>query len=95
MKNNDKQLKEIMEDLFRAYGWTEKMDGVKIVNCWEKVVGPVISKHTSNLFVNKGKLYVSVDSAALSNELYMERTELVKKLNKEAGKNIISELVIK
>jgi hypothetical protein len=32
MKNKDKQLGEILDDLFRSCGWTEKMDGVKITN---------------------------------------------------------------
>ncbi len=95
MKSNDKQLKEVMEELFKAYGWTDKMDGVRIINCWEKVVGPIVSKHTTNLYVNEKKLYVSVDSAALSHELYMERSDLVTKLNKEAGKRIIVDLIIK
>jgi predicted nucleic acid-binding Zn ribbon protein len=95
MNNNDRQLKDIMEELFRAFGWTEKMDGVKIVNCWDKVVGGIIAKHTTKIFVNSKKLYVSVDSAALSHELYMQRSELVKKLNKAAGKEIIKDLIIK
>lgn len=95
MRNNDKELKEVLENLFKAYGWTEKMDGVRIINSWEKVVGTIIAKHTTKLYVNRGVLFVNVDSAALSHELYMERTELVTKLNKEIGKKVISEIVIK
>lgn len=95
MRNNDRQLKEIMEDLFRLYGWTEKMDGVKIVNAWEEVVGKIIAKHTTRLFVNSSKLYVSVDSAALSHELYMQRSELVENLNNAVGKKIIKEVIIR
>ena len=95
MKNKDKQLGEILDDLFRSYGWTEKMDGVKITNQWENVVGPIIAKHTTKLYVNRGKLFVSVDSAALSHELYMDRSKLVKKLNTAAGKSILNEIIIK
>jgi len=93
--NKNESLKNILEDLFKAYGWTEKMDGVRIVNSWEKVVGSIIANHTTKLYVNRGVLFVSVDSAALSHELFMERSELVDKLNKEIGKKVITEIVIK
>ena len=40
-------------------------------------------------------MFVSVDSAALSHELYMDRSQLVKKLNADAGKSILNEIIIK
>lgn len=95
MANNDKQLNEVLEQLFKAYGWTEKMDGVKVVNAWEKVVGSIVANHTTNLYVNRGVLFVTVDSGALAHELYMERSEIASKINKEIGKKVIKELVIK
>ncbi len=95
MANNDKKLSEVLEQLFKAYGWTEKMDGVRVTNSWGKVAGSIIANHTTKLYVNRGVLFVTVDSSALAHELYMDRTELVKKLNKEIGKKVINEIVIK
>ena len=92
-RNNDKELKEVLEQLFKAYGWTEKMDGVKIINSWDKVVGGIIANHTTNLYVKNKILYVKLDSSVIRNELYMERTNLVKKLNDEIGKKVIDEIV--
>lgn len=94
-KKNSESLKDILEDLFKAYGWTEKMDGVRVINSWEKIAGPIVAKHTTNLHVNNGILYVNVDSAALCHELFMERTELANKINKELGKKVINEIIIK
>ncbi len=95
MTTNDKNIKSVLEDLFKAYGWTDKMDGVKITNSWPKIVGGIIAKHTTNLYVKNRVLYVILDSSVLRNELHMERSELVKKLNKETGKKIIDEIVFK
>ena len=93
--NNEQKLNEVMKQLFDAYGWTEKMDGIRIINSWETVVGGIISKHTTDLYVKKKKLYVIVDSSVLRNELYMKRSSLVKELNKEVGKKVINEIVFK
>jgi len=91
--NNDKKLKDVLHQLFDAYGWTEKMDGVHIVNSWEAIVGGIFAKHTTNLYVKNRKLYVVLDSSVLRNELYMERSNLVKKINNEVGKEVIDEII--
>ncbi len=93
VKNNDQELKEVLDQLFKAYGWTEKMDGVKVTNSWGKVVGSIIANHTTNLYVKNKILYVILDSSVLRNELYMERSNLVKKINDEIGKKVINEIV--
>lgn len=90
---NESSLKDVLEQLFDAYGWTEKMDGVRITNSWENVVGGIFARHTTNLYVKNKKLYVILDSSVLRNELYMERSKLVKKLNDEIGKKVIDEIV--
>lgn len=92
-KNNENNLGEVLQQLFDAYGWTEKMDGVRIINSWEDIVGGIFAKHTTNLYVKNKKLYVVLDSAVLRNELYMERSNLVDKLNKEIGKEVIDEII--
>ena len=91
--NNESSLKDVLEKLFDAYGWTEKMDGVRIINSWEKVVGGIFAKHTTNLYVKNKKLYVKLDSSVLRSDLYMERSLLVKKLNDEIGKKVIDEII--
>ncbi len=90
---NESSLKDVLQQLFDAYGWTEKMDGVRIINSWEKVVGSIFAKHTTNLNVKNKKLYVKLDSSVLRSDLYMERSQLVKKLNDEIGKKVIDEII--
>ena len=91
---NDQSLKEVMEQLFKAYGWTEKMDGVKVTNSWEKVAGKIIANHTTDMYVKNNKLYVKLDSSVLRNELFMDRTALTQKINKELGKKVINEIIL-
>ena len=91
--NNENSLKDVLQMLFDSYGWTEKMDGIRVVNLWEKVVGGIIAKHTTNKYVKDGIFYVAVDSSVLRNELYMKRSSIVKELNDEMGKKVIKETI--
>lgn len=94
MTNHDHSLKEVIEQLLKVYRLDYKLDQVDLINSWEKVVGKMISNHTLNIQVRNRVLYVKVDSSALRNELHMERTKILKKLNKKAGKNVIDEIIL-
>ena len=95
MDSHGHSLKEVIEELLKVYHLDEKLDGVNLVNSWEKVVGKMISNHTESLKVVNRVLYVKVDSSALRHELHMERSKIAKKLNKKVGKNVINEIVFR
>jgi predicted nucleic acid-binding Zn ribbon protein len=57
------------------------------------VVGAMVAKHTTRLSIRNKILYVKLDSAALRNELMFAREKIVKALNKEAGTNMLTEIV--
>lgn len=93
--NNEHSLKDVIERLLKAYKWEDKLDSVKLVESWSKVVGGMIARHTTNLYVKNRVLYVSLDSSVLRNELHMARTKLVKMINDELGKKVIDEVVLR
>jgi len=94
-KNNGQSLKEVIGDLLKAYKLDGRLNEVKLINSWEKVLGKVIAKHTKEMFINKKKLFVTLDSAALRDELSFAKSKLVKMLNEEAGMEVIDEIVFK
>ncbi len=66
-----------------------------LIKSWERIVGSMIAKHTTSVKIYKRVLYVQVDSAALRNELGYAREKIRIALNKEAGKELIDEIVFK
>jgi len=95
MTNHDHSLKEVIEELLKVYRLDVKLDDVDLINSWEKVVGKMISNHTESLKVINRVLYVKVDSSALRHELHMERSKILKKLNKKVGKKVIDEIILR
>lgn len=93
--NHDHSLKELIEKLINAYRWNDKLDAVDVTATWEKVVGGIFAKHTTNLFVKNRILYVKLDSSVLRNELHMARTKIKDMINKELGKKVIDEIVLR
>ncbi len=97
MERNKQQtpLKELVDKMLRAYGLSDKLDEVELIQSWEKIVGKMISKHTKDIYFRNKILYLELDSSALKHELNLAKGKLRDKLNGDLGKNLVNEIVIK
>ena len=72
-----------------------KLKEVNVVQSWEEVLGKTISRYPRNVYFSKGILFVEINSAVVKNELVMMREEIRKRLNEQAGEEIITKIVFK
>lgn len=94
-KHNEHTLKEAIDQLLKAYKLDGKLAERKLIASWEQVMGAMIAKHTKDLYIKHKQLFVTLDSAALRNELSLAKTKIVKMLNDEAGSEVITEVILK
>lgn len=93
--NNEKPLKQAIDEMLEAYKLKSKINEVQVINAWEQAVGKMISQKTDRLYVRKGKLYVYLSSSVIKNELLYARAEIIKRLNEIVGSQVIDELIVK
>lgn len=91
-KKNNLSIGEAIQELIATYQLSAKLNEVKVVNAWKKVVGSVIDKHTTNIYVKNEVLHVYIDSAVIKQELSYSKNKLVQQLNQEAGSEVLKEL---
>ncbi|MFL5763794.1 MAG: DUF721 domain-containing protein [Bacteroidia bacterium] len=94
-RHNEHTLKEVIGQMLKAYKLDEKLAERKLISSWETVMGPMIAKHTTDLSIKYQQLFVTLDSAALRNELAMAKGKMVKMLNDEAGSEVIKEVILR
>jgi hypothetical protein len=94
-KSNEQSIKDVINDLLESNHMKGKLTEINIINNWEKLVGNLIAKNTSKIYFNKGKLYLHIDSAPLRNELNYSRSKIVELVNKEAGVELIDDVVVR
>jgi predicted nucleic acid-binding Zn ribbon protein len=94
-KTNTEPVGGVILQYLREYGLETPLNEYRLIQAWEKVVGPAVSRYTKDLRIYNQVLFVTVTSAALRNELLMRRTELVSRLNTEAGAQVITQIVLK
>jgi predicted nucleic acid-binding Zn ribbon protein len=91
--SNDRPIGEVLKEMIETYRLEGKLNELKIVHSWQNVVGDMIAKHTKDVYIRNGKLFVRVDSPALKNELTYNTSTIIERLNEAAGGKVISEIV--
>ncbi|NLF43573.1 MAG: DUF721 domain-containing protein [Bacteroidales bacterium] len=93
--NNEQTLKEALEALVKAYRMEDKLQEIDIQHAWESAMGKLIAKHTKEIRFKNGQLFVVITIPPLKEELLYTREKVIAHLNKELGKDLIRELIIK
>lgn len=91
----DQKLGDVILELLEKYQLKNKLFEQHIFNAWEKIVGKTIHKHTTGLNVIDKKLIISLNSAALREELMLGKTKIRDLINQELGVEFIEEVIIR
>ena len=96
MKRNDaQQIGDMIRKFFRQNGLESPLNEYRLVQAWNDVVWPVISRYTTNLYIKNQILYVHLSSSVLREELMMGRDVLVRNLNQQVGAQVIVNIIFR
>ena len=93
--SNDQKLGDAIREMLKLYHLDDKIDEHKLIRSWEKAVGPLISKHTTGIYISNSKLVVTIDSAPLRQEMSYLSGKIIKDLNAMVGAQVVNELVLR
>ena len=71
------------------------LDKVNVKSAWNLVLGPAISKYTTQINLDRDTLFVQLSSSVLREELGYGKEKIIKLLNEELGKDLIKKLVLR
>jgi len=93
--SNQQSLGEVIKDFLKQSGWQQKLDEVKVLTEWDKILGPSLAKYTEEVFIQNKILHIRLNSSALRQELSFRKTEIIDELNASVGKEVIKDIVLK
>lgn len=91
-RNNAEHIGDVIRFFLRQQGLESPLNEYRLVQAWGDVVGPAMSRYTSNLYIKNQTLHVHLTSAVLRQELMMARELLVKNLNQQVGAQVIVDI---
>ena len=80
-----KHLKKVIEEAVEGAGIKSALNQESAVILWGTVVGKTISSVTKAERVESGTLIVRVETSVWRQELHMQKSEIIKKINKKIG----------
>ena len=81
-----------LKKLIKSSGLQKGLDQQKAVDFWSVVVGENITKNTEPISVEYGILKIKVKTPAWRQELQLQKTNIINKLNNELGKKTIKDI---
>lgn len=98
MARAPRRIGDVLTDVLQQYGLTQRLKEFQAVEYWPEIVGDRIAEITHAREVRDGRLYVEVASkdnasSAWRNELFFLKADIIAKLNKKIGQNIIHDIM--
>lgn len=86
---------EAIQKMLNESHWKYRYQLTKLREDWEKLMGKMVAKHTTDLMIRDHVLYIYTDVAALKNELSYNKGLLIAKLNQYLGEQFIQDIVVR
>ncbi len=83
-----------MQAMLKEYGLKSRFDETRVRTIWAEVMGKTIATYTSNIYVNKRVLHLTIISAPLKQELSFAKDKIIQRINEEMGEQYIHDVVI-
>ncbi len=96
MKRKEVQaLSEILDEILRENHLDIGLDAARARQAWKEVMGQAVDKCTLAVHYDKGTLQIKLSSAVLRNELFMNRKQLIDRLNNHIGRAVIKNIYLR
>lgn len=90
-----KSIGEIMAEYLNPAELDDSINERRLEALWGEVVGSYINKLTLRRYVKNRVLHVVITSAPLRNDLMINRSSLVRRLNEVTGADVIDDIVFR
>lgn len=85
---------DLLGDLIRNSPLELRLKEVAVKEHWYEMMGQ-LDRYITSVRIEKGVLFVDVSSSVVKSELFMNREELLTRLNERAGEHLITKIVFR
>jgi hypothetical protein len=88
----EQPLKEVIDKFLKAYAWDGKMKEMDVVAAWPELMGIAVANRTKEIRIQSKKLYLTIDSSVMREELLLGKQIIIDRLNQYAGQEIVNDI---
>lgn len=93
-RQNDQSLKEVLKEWLDQSPIKGKLYQSRIEAIWREKMGATINQYTTRISLVRKKLYLTVSSAPLRQDLAFSREKILDMVNEALGEKWVEEVII-
>ena len=94
-ENEYSSIEDLMKVVIKENNLTKGMDQMNVTEVWSKLMGQGVQSYTDSVQLQNKTLIVKLKSSVLREELSYGKEKIIKILNEELGKELITKLVLR
>lgn len=93
--NNQSVLGDVLKEIIQQNKWQGGIDKVDAKLAWKNLMGTGVNNYTQDVILKNSTLYVELNSAVLRQELSYGKDKIIKMINEEFGREVVTNLVLR
>lgn len=93
--NNENSVAEVLKEIILINKLQPGMDQVSVKEAWVSLMGNGVNSYTRNVVLKGSTLYVELTSAVLRAELMYGKDKIIKLINDELRREIVTNVVLR
>jgi len=93
--NNESSIGDVLKEIIQVNKLQSGMDQVLVKEAWSSLMGNGVNTYTRNIVLKGSTLYVELTSAVLREELSYGKDKIIKMINDELRRELITAVVLR
>jgi hypothetical protein len=93
--NSDSSIGDILKEIIQTNKLQPGIDQIAVKEAWKNLMGNGVNNYTKNIMLKNNTLYVELTSAVLREELSFGKDKIIKMINEELRRDIVTSIVLR
>lgn len=93
--SNESSISDVLKQFIVVNKLENGMDKIDVEQAWKNLMGNGVNSYTQEVILKGSTLYVKLTSAVLREELSYGKEKIIKMINEELRKEIVTSLVLR
>lgn len=93
--NHENSIGDVLKEFIQANNLQKGMDKIDVREAWKNLMGTGVNNYTREIMLKGATLYVELTSAVLREELSYGKEKIIKMLNDELKREVITNVVLR
>lgn len=93
--NNQSTIGDVLKQIIQTNKLQAGMDQMDVKDAWKNLMGNGVNSYTNNVVLKGSTLYVELTSSVLREELSHGKSKIVKMINEELRRDVVTNVVLR